>query len=381
MDISLISYKENLYSISAVGDHIAEYYHDISNRNLYHIQLYDPDKNLVREILPNQRKSDVVEIINCIWNSKDIYFASYVQLDEEHIEFSIIKYVISTDTQTTICTFIDNRAVLERSKRVKVFILTESTILLQGEIQHTEASENMLGNIEFSLSLYNVETYKETSVTETNFLNNGIDTIIPISDNKILIKTGYSYLEDDRLNPTYKDEAFIESVQITTAAKFIADITLATDSVDMELIESSYLDSHIIRPRVTGDYIHFCVMNIEKNTTKCVFYNHITAERFEYNIKGIDFSDIYITYVIDNIPYVRKKSDDNVNFVNLEKAEIDITFYDAVFEEQLGDIFILSSFNGKYMSIYSYPKLNFLLQEKKIYFLSCKLKDAYYIYY
>ena len=218
MDISLISYKENLYNIAVIGDYIAEYYHDMSNRNLYHIQLYNPAKNLVREILPNQKKSDVVEIINCIWNSQDIYFASYTQLDDERIEFSIIKYVIKSDTQTTICTFVDNRAVLDQSKRVKVFILTETTILLQGEIQRSEASENMIGNIEFSLSLYNVETYKETSVTETNFLNNGIDIIVPISENKIMIKTGYSYLEDDRLNPTYKDEAFIESVQITTAA-------------------------------------------------------------------------------------------------------------------------------------------------------------------
>ena len=381
MDISLISYKENLYNIAVIGDYIAEYYHDMSNRNLYHIQLYNPAKNLVREILPNQKKSDVVEIINCIWNSQDIYFASYTQLDDERIEFSIIKYVIKSDTQTTICTFVDNRAVLDQSKRVKVFILTETTILLQGEIQRSEASENMMGNIEFSLSLYNVETYKETSVTETNFLNNGIDIIVPISENKIMIKTGYSYLEDDRLNPTYKDEAFIESVQITTAAKFIADITLATDSVDMELIESPYLDSHIIRPKVTGDYIHFCVINTEKNTTKCIFYNHNTAERFEYNIKGTDLSDIYITYVINNIPYVRKKSEKNVSFVNLKKAEIDITFYDAIFEDQVGKLFILSSFNGKYMKVYSYPKLNLLLQEKKMYFLSCELNDAYYIYY
>lgn len=381
MEITLISKQNNLLKVVPVRDHLVEYYRDTSRKDLIYIQVYDPVKNTVYEVAPDIRKSDYIEIVNCIWDSNDIFFADFELSDAGSLTIHIYKHAIETAVTALICSFIRKMEILNEDKKVKLFILNESTILMQTETLYKNISETRMGSIDFSLSLYHLETETETQVTETNLKNNGINTIIPVSDKKIMVKTGYSYLDDPRLDSANESEAFIESVYVTTVAKLVADITLARNIVDMPLIDSAYLSSHITKPFITGDMLHYSIVDVKNGTMKCVFYNIQTEERMDYAVVGFSPEDLDITYVIHETPFIRKTTENGVNFLNLKIEETDIVFYNEVFLGLEGNILILETI-GKHpmMHIYSYPKLKLLLEEDREYECSCILKDNCYIY-
>ena len=305
MNVTLISNHDNLIKAVTAGQYIIEYYAVPERTDLVSMQIFDPKENTISEIEPDISKIRFIEIINCIWNCGDVYFAACDVTENSKLNISIFRYSTKDHKSVMICSFIKNRDLLNEDKRMKLFILSDSTILMQTEILHRSVSQNMMGNIEFSLTLYNLDSGTETAVSEANFINNGINTVIPVSEKKILVKTGYSYIEDSRLDTGSKNESFIESIYLTTVAKFIADITLEKEIVDMPMIESAYLDRHITKPFVDGDYTHFTIIDAERKITKCVFFHNETEERTEYSIASFDPEDLYITHVVNNIPYVR----------------------------------------------------------------------------
>lgn len=381
MKVTLLSKQNNLIRVCPVRNRIIEYYQDPARKDLNYIQVYDPEKNTCYEAAPEIRKSEHFDIINCIWNSCDVFFAECEVAEEGNLEISVFRHNTETAQTTRICSFFKKMDILNEDKRVKLFILNETTILMQTETLYKRISETRMGSIAFSLSLYHLDTGSETTVTENNLKNNGINSIIPVSDKKIMVKTGYSYLEDDRLDSPNESEAFIESIYVTTAAKLIADITLARYSLDMPLIDSAYLDSHIIRPFITGDILHYSIVDMKNKSMKCVFYNIRTEERTDYAVVGFDPEDINITYVIGTTPYVRKTTETAVNFLNLVLGETDIVFYGETFLDLTGTILITQTIaKHPHLHIYSYPKLKLLVDEDRDYECSCRLHGDCYIY-
>ncbi|MCF0228079.1 MAG: hypothetical protein HUJ76_00105 [Parasporobacterium sp.] len=381
MDIKLIRKSENLIYAEAKGKYIAEYCRDSSDSRRIQIFLYDPVCNFIREIVPERKKYDLIDIRSAIWNNQDIFYSSYEVTEDGRLLFSIYRYSIEDDQEIRLCYVTESTEVLDNSKKIRLFILSDTSVLIQTEtIQNTDI-ENLMGNIAFRLALCNLENGEVTTVKDPNFINNGISSIIPVSDTRIMLKTGYSFLEDDRLDSANENEALIESVYITTSAKLIADITLANESVDMILIESVYFDRHITGPFVTDEYIHFCIADADRKNVKCVFYNSDTGERLEYSVNSFNPDDLYITYVLDHVPYVRKQTEGTTSFFNLRKASSDIAFYGEEFRALYSDIFITESLGKKQrMHIYSYPGLELLMDEKSHYHTSCCRNKEYYIY-
>lgn len=381
MDIILVNAQENLYRLALAGKRIVEYRRDSKNKYLIHLAVYNPEENTVTEITPQRHKIDFISIENGIWKCREVYYASFEVIDESQIRIDIYRYHPDLKEETKVLSFIRDMDVISGNTRIKVFLLSESVLLVQTEVRKSNASENMMGNIAFSLSLYNLETGEETVVSDSNFINNGIHTIIPVSDTKIMVKTGYSYLEDPRLGNAANHESLIESVYIATIAKFIADITLSSDSVDMPLIESAYLDRYITTPEVTDNYTHFTVVDAAKKITKCIFFHNETDERLEYSLSSFDPEDMYITYVVNNIPYVRKNAENKVSFFNLLKAVSDIEFYEEQFLDQTGKIFITAPENDyQRIHIYSYPKFQQVINEKTKYLCSITSENRHYVY-
>ena len=381
MNITLVSKQNNLIRVFPVRDRIIEYYQDPARKDLYDIMVYDPVHNTCYEAAPGIRKSEYIDISNCIWDSCDLFFAACEVSEDGNLTVSIYRHNTDTAQTTLICSFIKNREILNEDKRVKLFILNETTILMQTETRYKTISETRMGSIAFSLSLYHLDTGTETPVTESNLKNNGINCIIPVSDTRIMVKTGYSYLEDDRLDSSNESEAFIESVYVTTVAKLVADITLARNALDMPLIDSAYLDSHITRPFITDDILHYSIVDMKNQNMKCVFYHINTEERTDYVVLGFDPEDINITYVIGGTPYVRKTAETSVSFLNLQLGETDVSFFHETFLDTIGNILITeTSAKHPKMRIYSYPKLKLLAQEDREYMFSCMLHGDCYVY-
>ena len=206
MNVTLISNHENLIKAESAGQYIVEYYAVPERADLVSVQIFDPKENTISEVEPETQKIRFIEIVNCIWNCGDVYFASCDVTENSKLNISVFRYSLKDHNTVMICSFIKNRDLLNEDKRMKLFILSDSTILMQTEILHRSVSENMMGNIEFSLTFYNLDSGTETAVSDANFINNGINTVIPVSEKKILVKTGYSYIEDSRLDTGSKSE-------------------------------------------------------------------------------------------------------------------------------------------------------------------------------
>ena len=385
MNITLLNHQKDLYKIEPRGNYIAEFYHDPSANDQMHIWMFHPAANTVFEISPDRKKVQFVEIVNCIWNCRDVYYATCDIPASSRLELSIYKYQTDTGSDIKICSFIKSVDILQDHRKIRLFLLNESMILMQTETLHQgDNPRNMMGNIDFQLTLYNLDSGDEINVSEANLLNNGIHEMIPVSDSKIMMKTGYSFLEDSRLTASTENNAFIEGVYMITTAKFIADIVLEQDFVDMPLIESAYMDKHITLPKVTDHYTHFCVVDPSNGTSKCVFYQNDSGDRLEYTLNSFQQDDLYLTYVVNHTPYVRRSVPGKVTFLNLKKAESDIIFYDEKFVDQIGQLFLMTSSETSRRKtdfrIYDYPKLNQILKERKEYHFSCCLNGDYYIY-
>ena len=90
---------------------------------------------------------------------------------------------------------------------------------------------------------------------------------------------------------------------------------------------------------------------------------------------------MYITYVVNNIPYVRKNAENKVSFFNLLKAVSDIEFYEEQFLDQTGKIFITAPENDyQRIHIYSYPKFQQVINEKTKYLCSITSENRHYVY-
>jgi len=381
MNITIINAQDNLIKVKAVGDRLIEYYAHPDKKNFLDLKVYDPVLNSVSKIAPQKKILSFVDVINCIWNSTEFYFAACELTREDELQIGIYKYSFSEQSYEKTGAVFKDPKILNGQNRIKIFILSESAILVQTEILHNTVSENMIGNIEFLITLLRLDTGEENTVTDSNFLNNGINLIKAVSDNKIMVKTGYSWIEDSRMTDSADSGAFIEGVYVTTTSKFIADLTLAADSIDMPLIDSAYRDRHIICTQVTGSYTHYIIRDAQGMGAKCVFYNNETGERLEYNAGLLDINDLRLTYVINNQPYIRNTLKHEINFLNLKKAEMDISFYDEKFIDQTGDIFILEE-EGKKDSIhiYTYPGLALCYSDTREFYDACRIGDNYYIY-
>ena len=381
MNITLISKQKDFSKAIPVGGFLTEYYRDPFRKDLIYLQLYDPADNSYYEIAPDIKKTDHIDIINCIWESASVYFASYEITDKGNVNISVYRHDVISGESMPVCSFLKKMDILNDDHKLKLFILNDNTMLMQTEILQKKIEMNLMGNIEFQIDLYNLEAGTHTPVSEANLINNGINCIIPLSDKRILVKTGYSFLEDSRLDSGNETESFIEGVYITTSAKFIADIALSTDVLDMPLIESAYLDKHILKPSLDGDYIHYCVADVPKKNTVCIFYNIKTEERIEYSTGSFDQDDMYVTHIVNNTPYVRNKNDSTVDFLNLRKVEIDISFFDSEFIAQKDKVFVLESRSRKsHMHVYSLPYLKRVVDEDREFECMVKIGKTYYIY-
>jgi hypothetical protein len=69
--------------------------------------------------------------------------------------------------------------------------------------------------------------------------------------------------------------------------------------------------------------ILYTVVNVNDRESDCIFYNYVTGEKLTAKNADIDLQDMWVAYVINNTPYVRKYIENSCEFVNLSTAEND----------------------------------------------------------
>lgn len=381
--INLIKKHGDLYDLIVRENNILELYHRETNgpSELFFC-VYDPKRNTITEIEPETKKAAFINIHVSFKPCKDVYYGVCYEREDGTVDIDILAYDLSEKSSRVLCSINETLDVLSGQKRIKVFILSPTQLLIQTEIVDIQGAASLMGNILFSQALYDTETDTPIEIIEENLKNNGINSIVPLNETEIMIKTGFSFLEDSRLSYGSEKDALIESVYTTSISKFTADIALKLTNIDMNLLTSTYFDKYILKPEVKHDYILYTVVNVNDRESDCIFYNYVTGEKLTAKNADIDLQDLRVAYVINNIPYVRKYIDNSCEFVNLSTAENDISFYDEDFVDVLGNLFITYRRHGRrnHMRIYKYPHMDLIAEENCNYTAGITHDNNYYIY-
>ena len=383
ININIIKKQGDLFDLIIRNNQILEMYHrDGAGHGELFYNLYNPIKNTISEIEPSVSKTDLVILYVSYMPCSNAYYATIDPKDNGSLDINIYAYDFDHQKSELMCSFRESEDVLTGKKRIRVFVLSPTQLLIQTELLDMHGADALMGNILFSQTLYDISTNTPIEITEENLNNNGINSIVPLNENEIMIKTGFSFLEDSRLTYGSEKDALIESVYTTTNAKFTADIALRKNNIDMNLLTSTYYDKYILKPEVKDDYIVYNIVDVKNHESDCIFYNFVTGEMLRGKNSDLDSADMRIAYIVDNTPYVRKYIENSCEFVNLSTAENDISFYDEDFVDICGDLFITTRRHGRrnHMRVYRYPHMDLLLEEKCNYIAGISQDNNYYLY-
>ena len=364
------------------GDCLLELVRDDENRT-YRLFIYDPKKNTVDEAGKGLVIPFGIDIYNAIWNCKDIYFAA-LSGEGSRKKIDLYMYSAKTKTEEIIYSFTIDEKLDLYNVRIKIFIFTGSVIIVQLETTDNESSDELMGHISFSQYLVDLENEIETKIVEENIVNNGINIIRPVSPTHIMIKTGYSFIEDYRYDVQSESEALIETVFINSSSRFLADLQLKSKTIDMQLLASAYYDKYILSPDFKGDYIYFTIVDPSNDTSETIYYNIHTQESLNCKNEQIDPRDLNVGYVIGGVPYVKNTVSSDIKFLNLTTMEFDLSCMGDLFIGIIGDLLILGKVNNKgaYITqIFSYPKMELVCEHKGRMSIGCAKDDDYYLYF
>ena len=383
MDIKIIRKNEKLEDVLLGGNKILEVaLPSMGNESFYDISLYDPAQNSILSIAPEIKKYNFIPVYNCIWNSADVYFASYEEGAEHEITISLYRFNETAAETEEILKFTEKSIIVRGYKCIKLFVLTETQILVQTEHKKDWESKSLMGNIEFVQTIFDLNSSTSSQVNDLNFINNGINMIYPVSKTGIMLKTGYSYLEDERISGESENDALIESVYFGSMALLLSALSKESATVGFKMLATTYFDKCILSPRVDEDYIYFSIADSANKTVETIFFNHKTEETFRCLTENTDPSDAGSGYVAGNVPYVKNYIEGRTEFLNLRTSDVDCVFYDDNLEAVNGRLIIFSKKkkNKDFIRVYRYPKLDLLLEEEGSFNSLCRDDDHYYIY-
>ena len=382
MNIKIIKKHNNPCYVAPKGDSIMELIR-VSNDTEYRIFAYNPKKNTADEIGEGLKIPTAVEMCNAIWESSDIYYAVLNEI-AENTKIDVHMYSTKTKTDEIIYSF-QMRDDLDIYKtRVKIFILSKTMLIVQLEFTEEEKREDLMGHISFVQILVDIENETETEIEDENIVNNGINVILPISPTHILIKTGYSFIEDYRYEVQKEEEALIESIFINSSSKFIADLTIQAKTIDMQQLASTYYDKFILSPEFKDNYVFFTIIEPATSTSEIIFLNVETNEKYSCRNEQIDLNDLNLGCIIGGTPYVKNTASTDMKFLNLKNGDFDLSCMGEEFEGIIGDLLILKRLkkNRKEITeIYSYPKMELIYEAKGTMLIGCVKDDDYYLYF
>ena len=289
--------------------------------------LYYLEENIRKEVMPYTDKVDIFNITDCQSESDYLYFIEYVDMLDRTYTFNIIRYNITDHTHTKIISLKDNLKLYPDNKQIKIFILDDSNLIIQRALPKVSENGKLKEFFDFSLILFNFVKNKQIIIEDENLTRNGIEFILPYSDNNCIMKTGYSLFQNNRHANLTKEEAAVESLFVVNISQFISDLQLEQPNLVMNAIDQSYYDTTVINAKLIENFLIYSKFNYENNDENIIFYDIETKEIYtcinktttgEYLLKNAT--------VIEDTPYMIMKNSTGTQFFNLISNEIDATY-------------------------------------------------------
>lgn len=275
------------------------------------------------EALSSVPKYDFIEIIDCEYNSKYIYFVSCNDIKPKgRMSVSVYKYSIVTGKSDIIYTFNDEYSDYVKEKRMKIFILDENYILVQTEYLRKDDYDNDLGYTDISVMLVDIKEETSQEILDNVIAHSGIDTVIPIRRNICLVKTGYSFMTDSRYDSIKPEERPTEYLAFININQFISDILLNKKQLHYEQIEKFDKDVTYPYVRLDDDYITYSKVNVAEHTETIVYYSlGDKSVRTFLNKQVFRASDLKSTALIDGEVHYCSKTADGCIFTEADNPK------------------------------------------------------------
>ncbi|MGN0383310.1 MAG: hypothetical protein ACI4DS_03495 [Eubacterium sp.] len=378
--------SEQYNGIKLRGDYVLEKEYEESKYpgiNIVRYFVYKLEDNLRIEILPRLEKVDAIEITDCMYDSPYIYFSEYDDQYDGTYMFNIIRYNYIDGSWGKIYSYVDKISSYPDQKKVKVFILNETNLIIEQALPVSNKQNNYIGYFNYTLYLVNTTDGKYMQIADENLCNNGIDCMIPYAENMCILKTGFSLLADERYTLYEREEVSVESINLINIQQFISDLLLQQPAVIMNTIEQACYDYTIPYVKAEDNYIIYSKLNCESYEETITFYNYETKRTttcLNSNVKSVE--DLLETYIINGFPFIKLYRNDNIQFYNIEANEIELEFpQDTDIKCVTNNMIILTEskhaflgINKNYICLYKIPGMTMLHQEKGE-FLGCVETD------
>lgn len=392
MKIRIIKNAYNLKGKIYSGRYILEKEYETSEYdgiNIVRYYLYDSEKNIKEELLPQTKKYDILKIESLNKNSDFLFFTTITEEGEiESKTITLNKLIISSKEIIEIYKFKDDLLQYIDYKRIRVFILNDYYVLLQKEFIRYNLTETYKGYFEFELYLYSIKDKKTIKVVDENLNSNGIETLKLLNNNMCILKTGFNLIKDNRYKILEKNEVSIERISFINIGQLISDILLMQKNIVLDTIDQAFYTETFTYVSLKDNYIVYSKVKNNIHEEEVVFYNYQDKQTtICINQNIFEEKDLAWTYVIGKIPYVRIINDNGTQFYNLIKHKVDIEFQEGeVVEIVVNDLFIVSSKRkgilGKEtdnFAVYRYPNLEMIHREKGQY-IGCIATDKSSVY-
>ena len=310
----------------------SEYESEFPYINRIKYDLFNLETNERVEILPNIEKYNIGDIINVSMYSEYLYFVNLYENNGNdtsddnviNVSISIIRYNIITKETLSLYSYNDNIMELNKTKRLKLFVINNLYLIIQNEYLVQNSSQTYAGFFKFDLKMYNLKDDTEYIITDENFIKNGISYIIPLSETQAVIKTGFSLLEDNRYNVLEQEECSLESLSFVNISQMISDLIIGQTSIALETIEQAYYTNTISYVKKSKNYLIYSCINNETKEEEVKFYNLTTKEiKSCINQDVIRESDLANPYIINSEPYICIIKEDKTSFLNLNTNKLE----------------------------------------------------------
>ncbi len=274
------------------------------------------------EILPKVPKFAAFRIVDGCKNTNFIYMTRYLSHEKA---FLLIRYDLANNSSNVVLKYHCPFEKIGVDRQISIFVLNNESLILQEEFLRENLPNDYQGFFYFHSYLYNLNERKRYEIIDDNLLRNGIETIMPLNDNQLIIKTGYNLLTDNRYSFLDKIEVSVESVSVVTTTQFISDIMINRNGIYMEAIEQTYFDQTIPRAEVIGDYLIFSKVDFKTWEELTVFYNYTEKKTYSALNKNVTMEEkLSHPLLISQIPYVKILRKDRTDYLNLISQSVDI---------------------------------------------------------
>ncbi len=355
-----------------------------------HYYLHNIDDNRSEEILPQIEKYNIGEIKNCSLSTNYIYFTNIFENKNNTGIVSIIRYHIPDKTTESIYSYEDNIFEYPKTKRLRIFIINDLYIFLQKEYLTFNAGRTYAGFFKCKSRLLNLKDRSEYDLTEDKFIKYGIADMLQISENQVVLKTGFSLLVDNRYNELEKEEACLEGVSILNIGQMVSDLLISSDNIVIDTIEQAFYNKTIPYIKKSGKYLIYTCVDNENKQEEVKFYHIETSEiKSCINQDVIRTLDLAVPYVINDDPYICITKDNDISFLNLTSGKVDVKFEadstsgSIKLENVFNNSILFSGLTKKsllkkskpFIDLYSFPGKEILLHENLQYAGSTETAD------